>query len=49
LNKKCKAVKTEMKMCNVPPSVIEVLDKRRLRKIFKIYDSVDDALNAFGE
>jgi anti-sigma B factor antagonist len=48
LSKKCEAIKTEMKMCNVPSGVIDVLDKRRLRKIFKIYDSVDEALNAFG-
>jgi anti-sigma B factor antagonist len=49
LNKKCKANKTEMKMCNVPSGIVEVLDKRRLDKFFKIYDSVDEALIAFGE
>jgi anti-anti-sigma factor len=49
LNKKCKASKTEIKMCNVAPSIMGVFEITRLNKIFKIYDSVDDALQAFGE
>jgi anti-anti-sigma factor len=49
LNKKCKASKTDLKMCNIGPSVMGVFEITRLDKIFKIYDSVDDALSAFGE
>jgi anti-sigma B factor antagonist len=49
LNKKCKANKAQLKMCNIGPSVMGVFEITRLDKIFKIYDSVDDAINAFGE
>jgi len=45
LNKKCRADKTELRMCNVPSPVIDVLDKRRLNTFFKIFDSVEEALN----
>jgi anti-sigma B factor antagonist len=45
LSKKCRANKAELRMCNVPASVIDVLDKRRLNTVFKICDSVEEALN----
>jgi anti-anti-sigma factor len=49
LNKKCKASKTEIKMCNIAPSIMGVFEITRLDKIFKIYESLDDALNAFSK
>jgi anti-anti-sigma factor len=48
LRKKCKANQTVIKLCNVCPSVKGVFEVTRLDKLFKIYDSVDDAVNAFS-
>ena len=45
LNKKCRADKIELRMCNFPSTVTDVLDKRRLTAFFKICDSVEEALN----
>jgi anti-sigma B factor antagonist len=48
LNKKCRADKIELRMCNVPSPFIGVLDKRRLNTFFKIFDSVEEALSDLG-
>ena len=45
LNKKCRVDKIEPRMCNLPSTVIEVLDNRRLKTFFKIFDSVEEALS----
>jgi anti-sigma B factor antagonist len=45
LSKKCKSIDTEFRMCNVPATVIDVLDKRRLNSVFKIFDSQEEALS----
>ncbi len=47
LNKKCKKSKTTIKLCNISASIMEVFEITRLNKIFSIYDSEEDALNAF--
>ena len=47
LRKKAKASQTEIKLCNVCPSVLGVFEVTRLDKLFKIYDSAEDALNAY--
>ncbi len=48
LRKRCKTNQTEIRLCNVCPSVLGVFEVTRLDKLFKIYDSVDEALDAFG-
>lgn len=47
LSKKCRTDDIDLKMCNVPSSVISVLGKRRLDNVFQIFDSQDEALQAF--
>lgn len=49
LNKKCKASKTTIKLCNIAPSIMEVFEITRLNKVFSIYGSVDDGLKAFSK
>ncbi len=49
LRKKCKASKVDIKLCNICPSVMGVFEVTRLDKLFKMYDSVEDALDAFGD
>jgi anti-sigma B factor antagonist len=49
LNKKCKANKTTVKLCNIAPSIMEVFEITRLNKVFSIYESVDEALKAFNK
>lgn len=43
LNKKCKGT-TDLRFCNVSPSVMEVFEITRLDKLFNICGSVEDAL-----
>jgi anti-sigma B factor antagonist len=43
LNKKCKGT-TDLRFCNVSPSVMEVFELTRLDKLFNICGSVEDAL-----
>jgi anti-anti-sigma factor len=45
LSKKCRAIDTELRLCNLPSTVIQVLDKRRLNTVFQIFDSVEEALS----
>lgn len=47
LNKKCKANKTTIKLCNISPSIMEVFEITRLNKVFSIYKSEEEALTAF--
>lgn len=49
LNKKCKQNKTTIKLCNIAPSIKEVFEITRLNKVFSIYESLDDAIAAFGK
>jgi anti-sigma B factor antagonist len=44
LNKKCRG-RTEIRMCNISPSVMEVFEITRLDKILKICGSLEQALN----
>ena len=46
LNKKCKGT-TDLRMCNVSPTIMEVFEITRLDKLFTICGSMDDALNDF--
>jgi anti-sigma B factor antagonist len=48
LNKKCKAKKTEIKICHVASSVMEVFEVTRLNKVLSIYGSAEEALAAFN-
>ena len=47
LNKKCKGT-TDLRMCNVSPTIMEVFEITRLDKLFNICGSMDDALSEFG-
>ncbi|MBC8873779.1 MAG: STAS domain-containing protein [Planctomycetes bacterium] len=49
LNKKCRASNTEIRMCNLAPSIMEVFEITRLNKVFKICASAEDALTDFGQ
>jgi len=48
MRKKCKANQTQVKLCNVCPSVLGVFEVTRLDRLFKIYDSVEEAISAFA-
>ena len=47
LNKKCKADKTNLKMCNIAPEIYEVFKITRLNKVFDIQEDEESALAAF--
>lgn len=47
VNKKCKANKTTIKLCDISPSIMEVFEITRLNKVFSIYESKDEALKSF--
>ncbi|MBL7044118.1 MAG: STAS domain-containing protein [Pirellulaceae bacterium] len=49
LRKKCKASAVTIKLCNICPSVMGVFEVTRLDRLFKMYDTVEDALNAFSD
>jgi len=49
LRKNCKASKVDIKLCNIHPSVKGVFEVTRLDRLFKMYDSVEDAMKAFQE
>lgn len=48
LNKKAKRDKITLKFCCVHPAIMEVFEITRLNKVFRIYLSQDDAMNAFS-
>jgi len=47
LHKALKQAKGEMKLCAIAPAIFEVFEITRLDKVFDIYDSEDEALEAF--
>jgi len=47
LNKKCRG-RTEIRMCNISPSIMEVFEITRLDKVLNICGSVEQALNDFA-
>ncbi len=47
LNKKCKADKTDLKMCNISPEIMEVFKITRLNKVFDIQPDEPTAISAF--
>lgn len=47
LNKKCKADKTDLKMCNISPEIMEVFKITRLNKVFDIHADEAAAMAAF--
>jgi len=44
LNKKVKAEKGKLKLCNIRPQIYDVFKITKLNKLFEIYDSEDRAL-----
>lgn len=48
LRKKCKANQVDIKLCKICPSVMGVFEVTRLDRLFKMYDSVEDAMDAFA-
>ena len=47
LHKKCKADKTNLKMCEVSATILEVFKITKLDKIFDIHDSEDKAVASY--
>ncbi len=47
LNKRCKADKIKLKLCNISPNLMEVFKITNLTKVFEICGSESDALAAF--
>ncbi|MBL7043213.1 MAG: STAS domain-containing protein [Pirellulaceae bacterium] len=45
LNKKCSVNGTEVAMCNLSPSVMEVFEITHLNKIFRIHNTAEDAMS----
>ncbi|HID75939.1 MAG TPA: anti-sigma factor antagonist [Planctomycetaceae bacterium] len=48
LNKQCKQDKVRLKLCGISPSIMEVFNLMRLRKVLEIHDDEEEALEAFG-
>jgi anti-anti-sigma factor len=49
LNKKCKVDKTDLKMCAISPSIMEVFKITNLHKVFDIHDEEAKALAAYNK
>lgn len=49
LNKKCKADKTDLKMCNIQPSIMEVFKITNLHKVFEIHEDEVKAIAAYNK
>lgn len=49
LNKKAKADKIDLKLCNITPNVLEVFKITRLNKVFDIHADQEKALAAFDK
>jgi anti-anti-sigma factor len=49
LNKRCKADKTDLKMCNIAPSIMEVFKITNLHKVFEIHEEETAAIGAFNK
>ena len=48
LSKMCKKDKVKLKLCSICPNIMEVFNLMGLRKVLDIYDTEQDALEAFG-
>jgi anti-sigma B factor antagonist len=48
LDRKVKASKGKLKMCNIRPEIFEVFQITKLNKVFDIRKDAGDALKAFG-
>ena len=49
VNNKCRARRTQFKLCNVDPNVMEVFAITRLYSVISIHSSADDAMSAFDQ
>jgi len=49
LNKKCKADKIKLKLCNISPNIMEVFRLTQLHKLLDIHANEADAIKAFGQ
>ncbi len=49
INKKCKADKTDLRLCNISAEIMKVFQITKLNKVFDIYDSEEKALSAFNK
>lgn len=49
LNKRCKADKTDLKMCNISPSIMEVFKITNLHKVFELHEDEPKAIAAFNK
>jgi len=48
LNKQCRKDKTQLKLCNISPNIMEVFKITNLTKILEIHKDESEALEAFG-
>ena len=48
LSKMCKKDKVKLKLCSICPNIMEVFNLMGLRKVLDIYDTEQNALEAFG-
>ncbi len=49
LNKKCKADKIKLKLCNIAPDIMEVFRITKLNKVFEIEKDEAAAISAFNK
>lgn len=49
LNKRCKADKTDLKMSNIAPSIMEVFKITNLHKVFEIHEDEAKAIAAYNK
>lgn len=47
MDKKVKAAKGKLRLCNIRPDIHEVFTITKLNKLFRIYDNQDQALEGF--
>jgi anti-anti-sigma factor len=47
LQKKCEGSKSELRLCNVGPLIMEVIEVSRLNKFFAVYPSEQEAIADF--
>ncbi len=47
MDKKVKAAKGRLRLCNIRPDIYEVFAITKLNKLFRIYDNQDQALEGF--
>lgn len=49
LNKKCKSVDIDLRICNLSPDMTEVVEIAHLDRYLKIHPSTTEALDSFGK